>query len=210
MSSRDHWERVYRSKSVDRLGWYAPHLQTSIRWIENLGLSADSPIIDVGGGASTLVDDLLDAGYRSVTVLDISPTALSKVRQRLGGKASRVTWLSADITTAELPDKAYELWHDRAVFHFLTEPNDRNAYRQKLLNALRPKGHVIIGTFALEAPPKCSGLPVQRYSKEQLADELGAEFALVNHVKELHITPGGVEQMYQFCEFRRVPSVSRP
>jgi len=210
MGSRDHWEQVYRSKTADKLGWYAPHLQTSIGWIDSLGLPADSPIIDVGGGASTLVDDLLDAGYRSVTVLDISATALSIVQERLGRKANLVTWLSADITTAELPDRAYALWHDRAVFHFLTEPNDRRVYLRKLSNSLRPNGYAIIGTFAPEAPPKCSGLPVQRYSKEQLVDELGAEFVLVNHIKELHITPGGVEQMYQFCEFRRIAEVSGP
>lgn len=204
MSRQDHWEQVYKSKTLDKLGWYAPHLQTSVDWIENLGLSADSPIIDVGGGASTLVDDLLDAGYRSVTVLDISEKALSAVRERLGAKSDLVTWLSADITTARLPDQKYELWHDRAVFHFLTDPKDRNAYRQNLLTALKVDGHVIIGTFAPEAPPKCSGLPVRRHSKQQLVDELGSEFVLVNHVKELHITPGGVEQMYQFCRFRRI------
>jgi len=210
MNRRDHWEQVYRSKTADKLGWYAPHLQTSIDWIKKLGLSADSPIIDVGGGASTLVDDLLDAGYRSITVLDISAKALSMVQERLGEQSSLVTWLNADITTAELPDQAYMLWHDRAVFHFLIEPNDRNAYRQNLLTALQPNGHVVIGTFAPEAPPRCSGLPVRRYSKEQLADELGAELVLVNHAKELHITPGGVEQMYQFCEFRRVPRAGHP
>ena len=204
MSSRDYWEQVYTSKTADKLGWYAPHLQISIDWIAKLGLAADAAIIDVGGGASTLVDDLLVAGYRSITVLDISPTALSTARQRLGRKSTLVTWLNADITTAKLPDRTYELWHDRAVFHFLTEPSDQSAYRHRLLSALQPNGHVIIGTFAPEAPPKCSGLPVQRYSKEQLVDELGAEFVLVDHVKELHITPGGVEQMYQFCELRRI------
>ena len=204
MSRQDHWEQVYGSKTTDKLGWYAPHLRTSIEWIQGLGLSADSPIIDVGGGASTLVDDLLDAGYRSITVLDISKQALSTVRDRLGGRSDLVTWLRADITTAGLPDREYELWHDRAVFHFLTEEQDRIAYRQNLLTALQINGHVVIGTFAPEAPPRCSGLPVRRYGRHQLADELGREFALVNHVKELHVTPGGVEQMYQFCQFRRI------
>jgi SAM-dependent methyltransferase len=179
-------------------------LRTSINWIEQLGLSADSTIIDVGGGASTLVDDLLDAGYRSITVLDISKEALSTVQKRLGEKSNLVSWLSADITTAGLPCREYELWHDRAVFHFLIESKDRNAYRQNLLKALQLNGHVIIGTFAPEAPPKCSGLPVRRYGEQQLADELGSEFALVNHVKDLHITPGGVEQVYQYCQFRRI------
>ena len=204
MNRRDHWQQVYKSKAIDQLGWYAPHLQTSIDWIEKLGLPADSSIIDIGGGVSTLVDDLLDAGYRSVTVLDISETALSIVRERLGTKSNLITLLSADITTAVLPDREYALWHDRAVFHFLTESSDRIAYRQNLLRALELNGHVIIGTFAPEAPPRCSGLPVRRYSKEQLVDELGVEFILVNHAKELHVTPSGVEQMYQFCQFRKV------
>ena len=204
MSNREHWEKAYTSKAADELGWYSPHLRTSIDWIEQLGLSADSTIIDVGGGASALVDDLLDAGYRSITVLDISQKALSTVQERLEEKSDLVNWLRADITTAELPCREYELWHDRAVFHFLIESKDRNAYRQNLLKALKPNGHVIIGTFAPEAPPKCSGLPVRRYGEQQLADELGSEFALVNHVKELHVTPGGVEQEYQYCQFRRI------
>jgi len=204
MRIREHWEKAYRSNAADELGWYSPHLRTSIDWIKQLGLSADSTIIDVGGGASTLVDDLLDAGYRSITVLDISNKALLTVQERLGEKSDLVSWLSEDITTAGLPCREYELWHDRAVFHFLIESHDRDAYRQNLLRALKLNGHVIIGTFAPEAPPKCSGLPVRRYGEQQLVDELGPEFALVNHVKDLHVSPGGVEQVYQFCQFRRI------
>lgn len=204
MDRQDHWEQVYRSKATDKLGWYAPHLQTSIEWIDDLGLFPDSPIIDVGGGVSTLVDDLLGAGYRSITVLDISNRALSKAKDRLERKSTLVTWLTADITKVELPEHQYELWHDRAVFHFLTEAGERLAYKRNLLSALRLNGHLIIGTFAPEAPAKCSGLPVQRYSKQQLVDEMGSDFSLVGDVKELHITPGGVEQMYQFCRFQRI------
>ena len=209
MNKRDHWDQVYTTKATNRLGWYKPHLQTSFTWIEMLGLTLDAPVIDVGGGASTLVDDLLDAGYESLTVLDLSEKALTAVRERLGKKSDLVTWITADITVPELPPQKYELWHDRAVLHFLTEPDDRRSYRTNLARALKPEGHVIIGTFAPEAPPTCSGLPVQRYSLQQLVDEFGPDFKLVDHHKEIHVTPGGVEQMYLFCHFRRIAKVSR-
>lgn len=203
MSQKDHWERVYATKPAESLGWYKPRLQTSLRWIENLGLAADAPVIDVGGGASTLVDDLLGAGYQSITVLDISENALSSVRSRLGEEAERVTWLRGDITSMDLPTHHYELWHDRAVYHFLTGHDRQRKYRDKLLSALKPGGHLIIGTFAPEAPPVCSGLPVQRYDLQQLIATLGGEFELLNHRKRKHITPGGVEQMYLYCHFCR-------
>ncbi|TAN52537.1 MAG: class I SAM-dependent methyltransferase [Methylococcaceae bacterium] len=203
MHPKDHWEQVYAARSTDRLGWYKPHLQTSLRWIEEIGLAMDDPIIDVGGGAATLVDDLLDEGYRAITVLDLSRAALSAVKARLGGKAERVTWLEGDIASVDLPAQRYALWHDRAVLHFLTAPEQQRAYREQLLKALKPDGHVIIGTFAPEAPPRCSGLPVQRYSLEQLQSALGREFALKRDHKELHVTPGGVEQMYLYCQFCR-------
>jgi SAM-dependent methyltransferase len=203
MCKKNHWEQVYATKAPERLGWYKPRLHTSLSWIETLGLTEDAPIIDVGGGASTLVDDLLGAGYRSITVLDISENALSSVKSRLGKKAERVTWLVDDITSIELPAHHYELWHDRAVFHFLIEPDQQRKYRDSLLKALKPGGHLIIGTFAPEAPPVCSGLSVQRYELQQLVDTLGAGFELLNHLKKLHVTPGGVEQMYLYCHFRR-------
>ncbi len=203
MSRKDHWENVYASKAASELGWYQPHLHTSLTWIQELTLASDAPIIDVGGGASSLVDDLLENGYRSITILDISETALSSARARLGKSADAVEWLVGDITSVELPTHRYELWHDRAVFHFLTEPDQRRQYRDNLLRALLPDGHLIMGTFAVEAPPKCSGLPVQRYSQAQLSDTLGEEFRLVRQHKELHITPGGVEQMYLYCQFRK-------
>jgi len=204
MSQKDHWEQVYSTKPTQKLGWYEPHLQTSLTWVKGLSLAVNAPIIDVGGGASTLVDDLLDAGYRSITVLDISEKALSSVKARLGKKAELVTWLERDVTSGDLPTHYYTLWHDRAVFHFLTVLEQQRKYRKNLLNALKPGGHLIISTFAPEAPPKCSGLAVQRYSPEQLESTLGGEFELRRHHKELHITPGGVEQMYLYCHFRRV------
>lgn len=204
MSQENHWENVYSSKPSQKLGWYKPHLQPSLTWIKELSLGTDATIIDVGGGASTLVDDLLDAGYRSITVLDISETALSSAKARLGKKVELVTWLTGDITSIDLPTHQYELWHDRAAFHFLTELDQQRRYRDKLLKALKPSGHLIIGTFAPEAPPKCSGLPVQRYSREQLGNSLGSEFELVRYQKEQHVTPGGVKQMYLYCQFHRI------
>ncbi|MFQ5749719.1 MAG: class I SAM-dependent methyltransferase [Planctomycetota bacterium] len=186
-----------------KLGWYEPHLETSLGWIKSLGLALDAPIIDAGGGASTLVDDLLEAGHRAITVLDLSEKALSSVKARLGRKADLVSWMAGDIASVDLPDRYFDLWHDRAVFHFLTEPDQQRNYRDKLLRALKPGGHLIMGTFSPEAPPQCSGLPLQRYSAELLENTLGGEFELKRHHEELHVTPGGVEQMYLYSHFQR-------
>jgi SAM-dependent methyltransferase len=203
VNQRKHWEEVYMNKPAEKLGWYEPHLQISLKWIKELGLSKDASIIDVGGGASTLIDDLLLDNNTAVTVLDLSGKALSAAKARLDIRAKTVTWLAGDITSIDLPEGYYDLWHDRAVFHFLTSPWQREQYRKNLLKALKPGGYLIIGTFAPEAPPKCSGLPVQRYSVEQLQNSLGDEFELQQHLKELHVTPGGVDQMYLYCQFRR-------
>lgn len=203
MGEREHWERVYATEPVERLGWYEPHLRTSLCWMTELGLSTHAPIIDVGAGASTLVDDLLAEGYRAITLLDVSRTAMSLVKARLGDRADLVGWLEGDVTRVELPAHAYEVWHDRAVFHFLSEEEDVRRYRSQLARALRPGGHVVIGTFAPEAPPRCSGLRVRRYTPDRIAAVLGAEFELQRECKELHLTPSGVEQMYQYCRFRR-------
>jgi SAM-dependent methyltransferase len=203
VNQRKHWEEVYMNKPAEKLGWYEPHLQISLKWIKELGLSKDASIIDVGGGASTLIDDLLLDNNTAVTVLDLSGKALSAAKARLDIRAETVTWLTGDITSIDLPEGYYDLWHDRAVFHFLTSPGRREQYRKNLLKALKPGGYLIIGTFAPEAPPKCSGLPVQRYSVEQLQNSLGDEFELQQHLKELHVTPGGVDQIYLYCQFRR-------
>jgi ubiquinone/menaquinone biosynthesis C-methylase UbiE len=204
MNQRKHWNEVYSTKSAEKLGWYEPHLQTSLSWINDLGLSKDARIIDIGGGVSTLVDDLLGLGHKSITMLDLSKRALSSAKVRLGNTAESLTWLEGDICTIDLPEQYYELWHDRAVFHFLVNPEQQQQYLGNLLKALQPGGHVIIATFALEAPPKCSGLPVHRYNHEQLASTLGEAFELHKYDKKLHITPGGVEQMYLYCHFRRL------
>lgn len=203
MTTPEHWEKVYQTNPPDKVGWYKPRLETSLRWIRALSLDKDSPIIDVGGGASTLVDDLLADGYRSITVLDLSRTALALAKKRLGERAASVTWLEADITSVDLPACYCDLWHDRAVFHFLTHPRQRKRYVDNLLKALRPSGHLIIATFSPEAPPSCSGLPVERYSADKLQRTLGSELRLKKSVKESHITPGGVEQMYLYCHFQR-------
>jgi len=203
MDRKEHWEGVYSSKRAERLGWYKAQLQPSLDWIRGLELPLDAPIIDVGGGASTLIDDLLVAGHTAVTVLDISENALSLLRERLGNEAKNVDWIVSDITTAELPARHFGLWHDRAVFHFLVDHDQQQRYRRNLLHALRPGGHLIVGTFATEAPPKCSGLPVRRYDHASLAETIGDEFELLHNHKEMHVTPGGVEQMYLYCHFHR-------
>lgn len=205
MNMREHWEEAYLTSRPEKLGWYEPHLESSLKWIRELNLGEDASIIDVGGGVSTLVDDLLNYGYRSITVIDLSKTALELAKERLGQRAELVTWLNEDITSFPLEACHYELWHDRAVFHFLTVPEQRQQYRNNLLKALRPGGHSIIAAFGPEAPPKCSGLPVERYSADKLQSILGSEFELKRHDEELHVTPGGVEQMYVYCHFQRTP-----
>ncbi len=203
MDLREHWEKLYLTNPPEKLGWYKPHLETSLKWIRELNLGECANIIDIGGGASTLVDDLLKNGYRSITVVDLSKKALKLAKERLGEKAESVVWLNEDITSFSLAASHYDLWHDRAVFHFLTAPEQRQKYRNNLLKALRLGGHLIIAAFAPEAPPKCSGLPVERYNADKLEWTLGPEFELKRHDKELHVTPGGVEQMYVYCYLQR-------
>lgn len=203
MSSREHWEKIYLTKPADRVGWFKAHLDTPLTWIEELDLPRTASIIDVGSGASTLVQDLLDAGYESLTVLDIAQSALDKLRQHLGSRRDRVRWIRADITNVELPQSAFDLWHDRAVFHFLTDAESKDRYRDRLLKSIKPGGYLVVGTFAPEAPPTCSGLPVCRYDSETLAGTLGDQFEWRKDRKELHVTPGGVEQMYLYSLFRR-------
>jgi SAM-dependent methyltransferase len=199
---KDHWENVYATRSSDRVGWYKPRLDTSLEWIRALQLDADAPIIDVGGGASTLADDLLDAGFSDLTVLDFAESALELSKARLGERANQVDWIVADVTSATLPPDRFAVWHDRAVFHFLVDKQDQRRYREQAASALRPGGYLVIGTFAPEAPPTCSGLPVERCDREKLVRMFGAGFELLRHEKEMHVTPGGVEQMYLYALFR--------
>ena len=203
MNESEHWDKIYSTKSAQQVGWYTPHLKTSIKWITELNLTAEDPVIDVGGGASTLVDDLLSAGYKELTVLDLSEGAISLTRKRLGTLSSSVTWMNGDVTKIELPSQYFKLWHDRAVFHFLIDTERQQRYKNALLEALKVDGYFIIGTFDLEAPPQCSGLPVQRYTSEILCSTFGKEFQLKRHQHEIHRTPSGLEQTYVYCLFQR-------
>jgi ubiquinone/menaquinone biosynthesis C-methylase UbiE len=202
MQSRDHWEKVYTTKSTDAVSWFQPHADVSLDLIKTTGAGLDAAIIDVGGGASMLVDDLLANGYTDLTVLDLSAAALAAARSRLGTRAAAVKWMEADITRAQLPANRYDIWHDRAVFHFLTAAKDRAAYVQAVFRAVKPGGHVIVATFAEDGPDKCSGLPVMRYRADQLHHEFGESFALLRHRKETHHTPSGAVQQFVYCYCR--------
>ncbi len=198
----NHWENVYATRHAHEVSWYQIKPDTSLGLIAGLGLQPGDAIIDVGGGASNLVDHLLDQGFAEVSVLDISASALEAAKARLGDRAKHVRWLVGDITR-ERPPGPYRLWHDRAVFHFLTEPEDRRTYVTTLADALRHGSHAIIATFADDGPERCSNLPICRYSPEQLADELGANFSLVESLRETHVTPAQGEQKFLYCCFRR-------
>lgn len=193
---RDHWERVHRARQPTEVSWFQERPERSLRLIRETGARTDSPIIDVGGGASRLVDQLLAAGFGDVTVLDVSGAAIGLAQARLGESASRVTWIEADITSFE-PTRRYYLWHDRAVFHFLTHDRDRRAYARALAAGLDPDGCAIVATFGPEGPERCSGLPVVRYEPNALADTLG--LALVASEVEIHRTPAGNEQQFVYC-----------
>lgn len=206
MQPKDHWERVYSTRTTTDVSWFQEHAEQSLSLIANTGVPTSAAIIDVGGGASTLVDDLLARDYSSVTVLDISSAALKAAQSRLGEAAKRVLWLNGDITEMQLPVREYDVWHDRAVFHFLTTPYQRHAYIQAVLRAVRPGGHIIVSTFAEDGPLQCSGLPVMRYSADTLHAEFGSPFQLVGHVKEEHRTPSGTTQKFVYCYCRTVTS----
>ncbi|HEY9518145.1 MAG TPA: class I SAM-dependent methyltransferase [Gemmatimonadales bacterium] len=202
MNRRTYWDRIYRNTSPDLVSWYQPEPTLSLDLIRQAVPDRSSSILDVGGGASTLVDGLLAAGYHRLTVLDLSGVALAAARTRVGEAAALVTWLEADLLTMRFAGQAYDLWHDRAVFHFLTDPADRRRYAAQARHAVRPGGHVLIATFAPDAPPQCSGLEVARYSPEALQSELGAGFRLLGSHREEHHTPGGRTQAFNYCHFR--------
>jgi len=197
---KQHWERVYKKNKPDELGWYQDYPETSLKLITATGVGVDSDIIDVGGGTSKLIGTLLDQGYKRLTVLDISGSSIEKVKINLGEKSNRINWIEADVTKYSFMEQ-YDIWHDRAVFHFLTEAKDRKGYINALNKTLKLNGHLIIATFALKGPPKCSGLPVTRYSPETLQNELGDNFKLVKAIVEGHVTPSGVRQKFIFCRF---------
>ncbi|MFN3715737.1 MAG: class I SAM-dependent methyltransferase [Thiobacillus sp.] len=200
---RQHWESIYRTKAADAVSWFQPHAVSSLRLIERCaGLAAQ--VIDVGGGASVLVDDLLDAGYRHVTVLDLAESALAVSRARLGERAGRVEWVAGDITRVALPAARYDVWHDRAVFHFLTDHADRARYVAQVLRAVKPGGHVIVAAFGPGGPLQCSGLDVVRYDPGALHAQFGAPFRLLGHATEIHHTPAGKDQEFVYCYCLRI------
>lgn len=197
-----HWETVYGNKAIEETSWHQPFPHLSLSMIAHAGISRDAALIDIGGGASLLVDHLLDQGYSDLTVLDISAAALALASARLGQRAKRVTWVEADVTVYE-PSRPFDLWHDRAAFHFLTEVKDRRRYLTVLRKALVPGGQAIVATFAPGGPEKCSGLDIVQYDAEKLGDELGPEFVLQEQHQERHKTPAGREQLFNFFRFER-------
>ncbi|MFM1979533.1 MAG: hypothetical protein RLZ68_798 [Pseudomonadota bacterium] len=204
IDNKQHWENVYSSKPSDAVSWYQPHADRSLQLIQATGLGPQAKVIDVGGGASTLVDDLLVHGYQDVTVMDLSASALAVARARQAPMEARVQWLVADVTTAALPAHTFDVWHDRAVFHFLTRTEDRQAYVAQVLRSVKPGGHVIVATFADDGPLQCSGLPVMRYAPEGLHAEFGEPFTLVAHQREAHTTPFGTVQQFVYCYCRAI------
>lgn len=195
--ARDHWGKVYRATAETAVSWYQPHLTRSLAYVLAAGDQSTS-IIDIGGGASTLVDDLLSRDYADVTVLDVAESALAQARARLGTKAEKVSWIAADITTWR-PVRPYQIWHDRAVFHFLTTDSQQSAYIAALRAATLPGSTIIMATFAPDGPETCDGLPVQRYSPQSLIARLGPSFFLLDDTRETHTTPGGTEQPFSYA-----------
>jgi SAM-dependent methyltransferase len=199
MRGEEHWDSIYARKAPDQVSWYRPHLERSLEFIDGARLSPDAAIIDVGGGTSTLVDDLLERGYFDVTVLDISAAAIANAKARLGAKSTRVTWVVGDVTSVGLPTSRYDFWHDRAAFHFLIDAAARRRYIATVRAAVKPGGHVLVATFGPEGPTQCSGLDVVRYSAVTLQAEFGAGFKEIASAREVHTTPWGAEQEFMYC-----------
>lgn len=198
---RAHWNHVYSTKREDEVSWFQPEATPSLELVARCGLGAGARVVDVGGGASRLVDALLDRGL-APTVLDLSEAALEASRARLGDRASRVEWIAGDVT-AFAPRAPFELWHDRAVFHFLTDAGDRAAYVRAMERSIASGGHAIVATFALDGPERCSGLDVVRYDGASLAAALGPSFRLVESLRHEHVTPAGRAQAFTFARFAR-------
>lgn len=202
MSSKKHWNSVYTTKKPEQVSWFKPHLDRSLAFLEAANVSQTAGLIDVGGGTSTFVDDLLDRGYMNITVLDLSSAALDATRTRVGERGSGVKWICADVTNAQLPVGAYDFWHDRAVFHFLQEPRARARYVAAVRKSVKPGGHIVVATFGPHGPEKCSGLEVMRFTPEALHAEFGSDFARVASATETHTTPWGSEQEFVYCYCR--------
>jgi SAM-dependent methyltransferase len=205
----DHWQAVYRDKSAAQTSWFREHLDASLRLLDGLHLPVTTPVIDVGGGRATFVDDVLARGFVDVSVLDIAERALLDTRKRLGEGASRVTWIVADVVEAQLPPAHFGLWHDRAVFHFLVDADARKRYIAQAARAVRPGGCAIVATFAADGPERCSGLPVRRYDAAQLAAEFRPMFERAGEAREEHTTPWGATQPFTYVVLRRTDHASR-
>jgi ubiquinone/menaquinone biosynthesis C-methylase UbiE len=204
MLQKDHWEQVYAAKAPDAVSWFAPHLCESLAYIDATGLPKSASVVDVGGGESTLVDDLVADGFTAVTVLELSSKALDVARSRMGTKASDVRWISADVLDHPFEPASVDVWHDRAVFHFLTTAEQRQAYVDQVMRALRPGGYCIVGAFGPKGPLQCSGLPVARYDASELHGEFGAAFQLMGSRFSTHVTPWGTPQQFVYCFCRRM------
>ena len=205
MNVETHWDRIYRAKAPTEVSWYQPEARLSLELIRRIAPEFDAPVLDVGGGASTLADGLLSVGYRDVTVLDLAPAALARAQERLGERATQVRWIVGDVLDAPLPPASCAVWHDRAVFHFLTDVRDRARYVAQAQRIVRPGGHIIVASFGPEGPSQCSGLEVVRYSPEALHTEFGAAFRLLDSAREDHRTPGGSVQAFVYCLCRVEP-----
>lgn len=202
MNEKSHWETVYTTKKSDEVSWFQPHSSVSLDLIQKLEGNKGAQIMDVGGGASMLVDDLLCLGYTKLKVLDISSAALDVAKERLGEQSNSVEWIVEDVTKLNIPKHSVDVWHDRAVFHFLNDPVKREAYVEGVLNSVKPGGHVIVSTFSLEGPDQCSGLTVQKYDADSLHGQFGSPFIPLGHEYETHKTPFGTEQSFIYCYCR--------
>lgn len=203
MADAQHWEHVYRTKEPNAVSWYRPHLDRSLALVEACGLGPEASIVDIGGGASTLVDDLLDRGFSRIAVLDLAGPALEVSQERLGARGAGVRWLVGDASARHFEEASVDLWHDRAVFHFLTEEGPRAAYLAELTRAVRPGGFVVLATFAPDGPERCSGLPVRRHDAAALAEALGSAFEVLEEARDEHVTPWGSTQHFMYVRARR-------
>ena len=205
MDPKSHWEAIYGKKRPEEVSWYQPEATLSLELIRAVA-SLESAIVDVGGGASTLVDGLLRAGYRQLTILDLSVSAQNAAQRRLGASARMVSWREGDVLTTDLGVAPIDVWHDRAVFHFLTDVTDRERYIAQVRRAVRVGGHVLVATFAEDGPSRCSGLEVARYSPQGLHGAFGSDFRLIASRREEHLTPRGTRQAFTYCLCRFEPA----
>ena len=208
MDNKNHWSKIYQTKGADQVSWYQTSPALSLYMIQRTGIALDEPIIDVGAGASTLVDHLLTMNYQNITLLDLSAEALQIARSRVSDRSVALTWLEGDVTAISLPEHHYAVWHDRAVFHFLTDADARRRYINQVSRSVKPGGHVIIATFALDGPEKCSGLDVVRYDVSSLHAEFGDHFKLLWDTNKTHHTPWGTEQQFIYCYCRIQPNTT--